>query len=656
MSAPGWNFKRLTPGDTRTNATHLEFFRDDALENPADAFVREDIQNRLDARRSGFDTVRVSYRFRQGTGAVPSDAAGFWLNGLAAHLEAKASREELDEMPDLKTGIPHLVAEDFHTTGLEGDPTITQDPEDPDIRNDFYWFVRNVGRSGKHGSDRGRWGLGKIVYPATSKARSFYAFTVRESDRRSLLVGRSVLAVHRIGNEDYESEGYFGEFNSTEFPDFCTPVEDSTIVDRFRRDFGIARTNDEPGLSIVIPWPHQNINATSVSQSVVLHYFDEILRGNLIVEIADDAGFHALFQKADFERAVRDLPGVDESARKDLLGRLRFARLARSHDLPENCHHQLVPEKPRWQDMETAFASEEVVNVAKAAYRAGELLRFDIPVRVNREGDGREEGGHFSVFLQRNEQSSQSTETFIRDGLTISGLHMLREPGVTALTLVEDNPLSTLLGDAENPAHTTWVQTTKHFRGKYKLGPTILSFVKNAASQIAGFLGRSDAKLDEDLLQHLFSLPLNEGSKLPKKKKKPGQEPPTPPEDLPPAKPRAFAVAPVASGFTLRPTGLTPPPKTIVVRAAYETLRGNPFNQHHPADFDFSAEDSGLAYHGNGVDLRMEQPNLMRVEITNPDFQLSVTGFDPNRDLIVNARAVAAPSDPTTEEAEGDEV
>lgn len=60
--AMNWRFKKLTPNDTRVNATHLEFFRDEALANPVDALVREDIQNRLDARAAGEDGIKVCYR------------------------------------------------------------------------------------------------------------------------------------------------------------------------------------------------------------------------------------------------------------------------------------------------------------------------------------------------------------------------------------------------------------------------------------------------------------------------------------------------------------------------------------------------------------------------------------------------------------------
>ncbi len=642
MAEPGWRFKELTPGDTRINATHLEFFRDEALANPADAFVREDIQNRLDARHPSQRSVRVVYRFRIGSGAVPADRAARWLAGLAPHLEAPATREELDESPDTLAAIPFLLAEDYRTTGLDGDPHRTSDPEDRTIPNDFYWFVRNVGRSGKHGSDRGRWGLGKIVYPAASAIRSFFALTVRRSDQRRLLVGRSVLAVHRVDGADYDSEGYFGQFDSVDFPSFCTPVESSETHDAFAQDFGLQRSTDEPGLSIVVPFPLEDINAPAVAESVILHYFDEILRDRLEIVVEDDSGFRVHLHAPTFEDAVAGLPGATPARRNELLARLRFARDARRVDPDGPSSFALTrATAPKWQGIDEMFATPEAAQAARAAYRDGALLRFDVPVAVRRNRSTATAIGQLTVFVQRNEDSNATNEIFIRDGLTISGLRVLREPGVTALTLIEDDALSTLLGDAENPAHTTWVQSTKHFRGKYQLGPTILSFVRHAATQLSGFLGRSEDSLDEDLLQHLFSLPLDDGHKLPRPKVRPGGSPPGPPPDIAPSRPRAFAVTSVESGFSLRATGLVqPPPEAIVIRAAYESLRGNPFKQHHPADFDFSANDSGLRYDGEGVELRMEQPNRMRVRLTDPAFHLTVTGFDPHRDLVVDARSV----------------
>ncbi len=639
-----WRFKKLTPNDTRVNATHLEFFRDEALENPVDALVREDIQNRLDARSPAEDRIKVCYRFRTGLASLPQAAAAGWLENLKPHLEAGEAVKELDSGVSVDAPMPCLLLEDFRTTGLEGDPLTTSDPEQADGRNDFYWFVRNVGRSGKKGSDRGRWGLGKIVYPAASAIRSFFALTVRRSDNRELLIGRSVLAVHRITGEDFDSEGYFGRFDDEKYQDFCTPVEDPELLGRFRRDFGLRRAPGEPGLSLVIPFPLAEITPQGIAQSVIHHYFEEILRGRLEVLVEDDMGFQTEIRDDCIENAVAGLTqfGADERGR--LLDLIAFGRRALSfaQGMPGSWTLR-ASTPPKWSDPEELFASPEDAVAARTAFRDGRLLRFDLPVEVATLRSAHVAGGSFSVVLQRGETSSQPFEVFIRDGLTISGLKALREPGVTALTRIENNPLSNLLGDAENPAHTTWLQTTKHFRGKYRNGAAILKYVKNAAAALSGWLGRVDAELDPDLLQHLFSIPLNDGVKLPKPKAKTGDNPPVIPDDLPPSRPSAFQLAECAGGFTLKSTGAAVAlPEKIRIRAAYETLRGNAFSQHHPADFDFTAANGDLRVTGFGIEAYGIAPNILDVKPVAPDFDLTVVGFDTHRDLIVKARAAAA--------------
>ncbi len=176
-----WRFKALTRNDTLQNAAHLEFFHNEALNSSVDALVREDIQNRLDARGHNEPLVEVRYRL---CGPLPSQSRQAWFRGLRDHLASRQVEEELGYEPSIDRPLSWLVIEDFRTTGLEGDPSTYQDPEHRHgvPRNDFFWFVRNVGRSGKMGGERGRWGLGKIVYPAASKIRSFFAYTVRQSD------------------------------------------------------------------------------------------------------------------------------------------------------------------------------------------------------------------------------------------------------------------------------------------------------------------------------------------------------------------------------------------------------------------------------------------------------------------------------------------
>ena len=279
-----WRFKQLTRNDTLQNASHLEFFHNEALQSAVDALAREDIQNRLDARGRNEPRVEVRYRL---CGPVAAGRHDGWFNGLAPHLASPQIKEELGSQPSLQRPLQWLVVEDFATTGLEGDPLCFQDPVGATPqRNDFFWFIRNVGRSGKKGGDRGRWGLGKIVYPAASQVRSFFAYTVRRHDRARLLIGRSVLAVHHVGNEQHDSEGYFGRFDDSTHAYFATPETDRATLDRFAADFDLTRKNDEPGLSLVISWPEADITMDPLIHSLVGHWFWVILEDRLIVRVA----------------------------------------------------------------------------------------------------------------------------------------------------------------------------------------------------------------------------------------------------------------------------------------------------------------------------------------------------------------------------------
>ena len=85
---------------------------------------------------------------------------------------------------------------------------------------------------------------------------------MRRNDRARLLIGRSVLAVHHVGKEQHDSEGYFGRFDDSTHAYFATPETDSATLDRFATDFDLTRQNDEPGLSLVIPWPEADITMT----------------------------------------------------------------------------------------------------------------------------------------------------------------------------------------------------------------------------------------------------------------------------------------------------------------------------------------------------------------------------------------------------------
>lgn len=640
-----WRFKQLTPNDTLQNASHLEFFHNEALQSTVDALAREDIQNRLDARGRNEARVEVRYRF---CGPVVADSHQQWFQGLDGHLAAPQIAEELGLTPSLKQPLTWLVIEDFGTTGLEGDPAQFQDSASGNQRNDFFWFIRNVGRSGKKGGDRGRWGLGKIVYPAASQVRSIFAYTVRRSDQRRLLIGRSVLAVHEIDGNQHDSEGYFGRFDDGDHEYFATPETELTVVDRFASDFDVSRQADQPGLSLVIPWPEKDITPDALIRSLVEHWFWVFLEDRLVVTVSIPAlGEEVLLSKDTIEDVIRQRAGETSLEAQQLLRKLRFAQEIQQFDIRSPNYYALAANPsgsaPKWDNAEERFASPDVLNSARETYRAGSLLAFDVPVKVKRKDKTVDEEASFQIYVQHTEGGEQAVETFLRDGLTISGQRFLRETGTIAFVMAEDNVLGTLLGDAENPAHTRWERSGKHFRGRYENGPSILSFVQRSALHLCSLLSRKPDGVDKDLLKHLFNVvePGESTSTGPK----PGKGKPAKPV-VPELNKKNYFVEcnKIPGGFHVRPhPKATVPPAAIQLRAAYEVARGNAFRLHHPADFDL-AKRVASAFQLKGLEVTRAEPNRLVFSVIQPDFEMTATGFDQRRDLIVEVRPLHSPT------------
>jgi hypothetical protein len=73
----------------------------------------------------------------------------------------------------------------------------------------------------------------------------------------------------------------------------------------------------------------------------------------------------------------------------------------------------------------------------------------------------------------------------------------------------------------------------------------------------------------------------------------------------------------------------------VEIRAAYETAKGEPFSRYQMHDFDFKGRI--LKQKIEGADIVSADGNRIVISITAPIFQVTVTGFDTNRDLVVRS-------------------
>ena len=268
-----WEFKTWEPGDKVRDPIQGEFFSTDAIKNPAEALVREAVQNSLDAGTGS--PVRVRFYISGEEGALPAARMAQYLNGSWPHFTAAGNG--LRDVPSPTDSCPFLACEDFSTRGLEGDPK--QWREIAGENNHFYYFFRTEGKSAKTEQERGRWGIGKYVFPRSSRINSFFATTVR-GDNRRLFMGQAVLKSHSIDGKYYKPDGSLGQGVNG----LIMPVEDTTFVEQFYADFRLKRAS-QPGLSVVVPWYDREITFDHLVKAAVGDYYYAILKGDLVIDI-----------------------------------------------------------------------------------------------------------------------------------------------------------------------------------------------------------------------------------------------------------------------------------------------------------------------------------------------------------------------------------
>jgi len=204
------------------------------------------------------------------------------------------------------------------------------------------------------------------------------------------------------------------------------------------------------------------------------------------------------------------------------------------------------------------------------------------------------------------------------------------------------------LRDAETPAHTQWNKGTSKFKGKYKCGPFAINFVRFSVSKLLEIINQAEQEPDPTITIDFFSIPAppDEDDVVParprKPQKKPGTGPTPPPPPLPP-KPRRFRIDKLRGGFAIRvgdPDAALPP--FIDIRVAYDVRRGNPLRKYDQADFDLRRSPIKYDMQMSGVSIKSASANRMLVAMERAEFNLEVTGFDPNRDLYVKAEVKEA--------------
>lgn len=628
MAELGWFFKKHIPGEHIAQNINSEFFKTDHIEDIPSALVRESIQNSLDAKSESEDKVKV--RFRIGTMSRKYFPSYPFFNQLSEHIHAEDSGISDLAKRAFRSNFNFIVIEDFNTNGLCGDITYAKNKM-PAEENDFYFFFRNDGRSGKK-SSLGKWGVGKTIFPAVSKLNTFWAVTVRETDKKEYLMGRCILGHHTIRNKGYIPFGYFGIRENSDSI-LVLPDDNKEIINLLKKTFDLYREN-KLGLSIIIPFVGDEFNFDTVVYSCLSQYLFPIACDGLEISVSQklktlkinsdslEEIIHYQIEKGKNDRYIK------------LSSTLNFIRyindLSAGDYVP--LHKSSINNVPRWS--EKRLFDNETLQSCRYKFERGDNLNFIVPVQIQPK-EGEKVWGKFKLHLERDNELTTSEDLYIREGLKIPGVSSIGGRQLRGIFIADRSPLTDFLCAAENPAHTEWQPDAEGFKDKYNNADLTLSFLKNSFAKIISILTKPLDEVDYDLLAEWFPFEVSKGStkRRTKTKRKKGKKREIP--DIP-----DISYVPVSlvskspGGFKIRRNpDYIESIEAIEIRVAYHTVKGNPLSRYHPLDFSF--ENGGLLIEKAGLKTLEIKNNRLFYKVLDNDFNIIVSGFDENRDIYL---------------------
>lgn len=610
-----WKFSEVHRDAKLRDPMQEAFFDDSDDLTDVLSLVRESIQNSIDARVDASAPVVV--KFTLGHFDPQSDPYAKYFEGLKAHL-ASARGHVMAETLNSKGTF--LSIEDFNTGGLGG-YTVNRMPDaNEKADSNFFYFVHAEGSTNKGDGKRGKWGIGKVVFPKVSKIKSFFLVSNRlQSGQKELVaLGQAILKSHSIDGVNFQPDGWFASFDASEGYRELDLAESDALM----KDWKLKR-GEELGLSITIPFVTETITSDSILRSVIEQYFIAIIKGDLICEIEDPSGDFKSVNSDTIAFLSSAMKIDDDSSARDFSQRIALALEGQKGSLPtfrarpvtassvgegiviDDAHRAEIK---GWFDDETPFrvivpVETPVSNRAEMAESSFELLIVRTPGLLN-------------------------PVTFSREGILVPGRRVTLLKNALCLVLIEGGALADLLGLSEGPAHESWSEKAEKFREafpKTSKAAQYIHLVRRNAVNFVKSLQVIDNELDANLLSAFFRM---------SKSKPSGKSTATVDGRIELEPSEEFStVSIVRGGFRLASSTKTVPIGSVIsLRTGYGVLRGNPFTRWSSEDYSME----NLAIDVSNISLITAVGNQISFRVNSDNWSLSVTGFDPLRNIEID--------------------
>ena len=652
-----WQFTAKRPIDKSRNSSAEKFFSNQPTVN---ALVRESIQNSLDARVDLKSPIKVRFFIGDGDSKLTSNQTIEWLSGKVwKHFTAK-----LNGLRDIPSKVPpcsFLTYEDFNTTGLTGD--INQPSEIEGINNPFYYFFRAENQSGKAFEKKatlGTHGLGKVSLLMSSQVKSLFALTSRDSDGKSYLAGISTLKCHKLDNQDFQPDGWFGVFGVNP-DDLPLPIEETNnndLFERFKTTFHLTRSS-EVGTSMVIPMLHENITYDGLKTNIIEQYFAAIMDKSLIVEICNNDDEPSCI--LDFDSLLSEFEKIDELKNGPLKPQIElateyFLTLTNDRKLEGSqvIHLPIYEGSPKWS---SDFLSEKSITRIASVLANNESMFIRVPVYVNSSNSDMPIESYFDIAIKKLDEVNRSTQFIRNNNIITKANDRIKISGYVTQVYIYHSPLSEFLGLAEDPSHENWSEHNPGFKEDGGLhAVSLLRYVKSCCNNIIKLMQKEDTEFDLYTLADFFHMDSGSGNGIGGKENTSEKEEEEEEIDhrnkkKKKKKKKIFShpyseTIQTETGFNISGNSVLDKKRLFTLAVAYDSeSTKDSFTLH--TSFDFELIDM-IESQSGASDLNYVKSdkgelitNMIQFVSDDQDFLIKFKDFDINRDLKINLNSTA---------------
>jgi hypothetical protein len=510
MAAIGWKFRYLPEDQKHTEPTHSQEFD---RNGPARSLVREAIQNSLDAREDHSKPVRVRIKF----GTTSDAGAHSFLDGLWPHLNVENVRNLL-KCSKKQAAFRYLAFEDFNTRGLTGDVN-GKSASHGATKNHFFCFWHKVGQSSNDHKTLGNRGVGKVAFQVASGINTFFGLTRRVDDpANAYLMGEAGLVTHDDPTSPGKMCDWYGYHALHDsLLSRPRPIAEPALIKKFSEAFGLADGRATPGLSVVVPYVDDKIDASELVFCAIDSYMLSLVRGDLQLEVLGGDDEHFSVDRSTLMKVLDQLEKHAGKRREEILEMRSMAELAIQFALAEQNDNWLeldatINSRSDEKGYSLAPRSENALAAARKECEASGRIQARVHVEVVRSDiDAGDPGGltprgshEILVFGRLDQGSKHPNWNHVRCGLHVSKLRREGPTGsrgfVSVGRLAVPGLLAQLLQKSEEAAHDMWQlkgPEYKNAKASFEHARELIVLCRSAAARVAELVRPSNDVLDK---------------------------------------------------------------------------------------------------------------------------------------------------------------